>query len=130
MAYTWMREPTKVTRMTKVRESGSTSSPKSTVKSPAGIQVKSVWEKRLDDGSEPSIWAATAAPIPKDAHEAAVASQCPQESAARPRSSSRPALTRGTRTIRGASDAAPVADAGAAAAGRRNGVMVVPSFSA
>ncbi len=73
MAYTWMSEPTKVTRTTKVIDSGSTSVPKSILKSPAGIQENRVEVIRREASSAPSIWATITAPTMKENQEAQVA---------------------------------------------------------
>jgi len=92
-----MSEPTKVTRMTKVMDSGSTSRPKFTVKSPAGIQVNRVSPKRRASSGAPHIWAAMAAPMTKVDQDARVASRWPHFSEVRPSSRSRPALASGIR---------------------------------
>ena len=61
--------------MTNVIDSGSTRRPKSTVKSPAGIQVNSVWPKRRASTGAFHIWAAISAPTTNVDQDARVASR-------------------------------------------------------
>ena len=61
--------------MTNVIDSGSTRRPKSTVKSPAGIQVNSVSPKRRAFTGAFHIWAAISAPTTNVDQDARVASR-------------------------------------------------------
>ena len=68
-----MSEPTKVTSMTKVIDSGSIIKPKFTENSPAGIHEKSGSSKRRVSGAAESMAIMTPSPTAKDAHDARVA---------------------------------------------------------
>src|SRR5665648_122260 len=96
--YTWIRVPTKVTRRTKVIDSGSIRRPASTLKEPARIQVPSPRSLTRSPAGWPSMAIQSTRATRNDEPGAATPSQWPQRSPRRPTSSSTVAPTNGSAT--------------------------------
>src|SRR5665648_213685 len=114
--YTWIRVPTKVTRRTKVIDSGSIRRPASTLKEPARIQVPSPRSLTRSPAGWPSMAIQSTRATRNDEPGAATPSQWPQRSPRRPTSSSTAAPTSGSATSSQAIPKTPSAGTASAAA--------------
>ena len=114
-----MSVPTKVTNIRKVIERGSTRMAISMDSSPAGTQRYTTVSMTRSLASIPSICTIAAAATPKDAVDAAIASQWPHELVTLPATSRKPALRRGIATHSQIRLAAPVAGSAATLTGMR-----------
>ncbi len=111
--YTWISDPTNVMSMTKVSDSGSASSPRSSWKDPAGTQFHSVRCCARSSVGRPMRCRMMATPTRKDPQDMAVASSGPNLSVRRPPSSSTAAPSRGRAMSSHTNADAPLASTGA-----------------
>src|SRR5882724_10484819 len=122
----WISEPTPVISSTKVSESGSIRSPKSTCSAFAGIQRYRFSSAVRCSGARPRVCRKIVRPTTKDATTVRQPSTCPQASARRPARNSTRAPNAGSTNSNQASPVTPVAASTCGVAARSSVLMPPP----